>query len=225
MLKSLQRCGAPARASRGLRWLAAWSTPGLLRALQYVATGTLTSANLAAGPLFFYYLPFWWPWAFGHAALARLLRRLPPRTPASFAVHLLLSFGAAFLHLALLAAWNQLAAPRPPETLALSFFLLGISHWAVMSWLTYWLIVGIHQGIAFQRRSRQRQLQAAQLEARLAEARLEALQLQLHPLHLRTTLAAIGTLVEEGRPAEAVRRISRLADFLRQILAKPEAAG
>src|SRR5262245_17333974 len=60
-------------------------------------------------------------------------------------------------------------------------------------------------------------------EALAHEARLRALRLQLNPHFLFNTLNAISTLVSESRMAEANRMLSRLADFLRTTLDRPEA--
>jgi LytS/YehU family sensor histidine kinase len=54
------------------------------------------------------------------------------------------------------------------------------------------------------------------------EARLRALRLQLNPHFLFNTLNAISTLVAESRTTEANRMLSRLAEFLRMTLDRPE---
>ena len=54
------------------------------------------------------------------------------------------------------------------------------------------------------------------------EARLRALRFQLNPHFLFNTLNAVSTLVAESRNAEASRMLSRLGDFLRATLERPE---
>jgi two-component sensor histidine kinase len=54
------------------------------------------------------------------------------------------------------------------------------------------------------------------------EARLRALRLQLNPHFLFNTLNAISTLVAEARNEKANRMLSRLADFLRTTLDRPD---
>lgn len=68
------------------------------------------------------------------------------------------------------------------------------------------------------RRWRDGQAAAARLEAQLAEARLGSLRAQLHPHVLFNSLHAIGSLVREGRNADAVRFIGGMSDLLRRLL-------
>jgi two-component system sensor histidine kinase AlgZ len=66
---------------------------------------------------------------------------------------------------------------------------------------------------------RERSLRA---EAELQRARLRALRLQVNPHFLFNTLNGIATLVSEGQAAAANRMLSRLSQFLRTTLDRPD---
>lgn len=80
--------------------------------------------------------------------------------------------------------------------------------------LTYWMVVGLTNGIDYYQRYRERELRASQLETRLAHAELEALRMQLRPHFLFNTLNSISILMTEDVKA-ARRMLTRLADLLR----------
>jgi two-component system, LytTR family, sensor kinase len=83
--------------------------------------------------------------------------------------------------------------------------------------LTYWMIIGLSQGIDYYRKYRERELRALQLEARLAHAQLDALKMQLHPHFLFNTLNSISVLMSEDVVA-ARRMLTRMSDLLRTSL-------
>jgi len=86
-----------------------------------------------------------------------------------------------------------------------------------LSYITYWGIVGVTQGMAYYRMYREREVAAAQLAAQLAQAQLQALQMQLHPHFLFNTLHAISALMHRDVDA-AEKMLARLSDLLRLTL-------
>lgn len=89
--------------------------------------------------------------------------------------------------------------------------------------LTYWIMVGVVQGLDAQRRSRQKEVQASQLEARLAQAQLQSLKSQLQPHFLFNTLHAISSFMHFD-VATADRMLTRLSDMLRISLTQSASA-
>jgi sensor histidine kinase YesM len=83
--------------------------------------------------------------------------------------------------------------------------------------LTYWMVIGLSQGIDYYRKYRDRELRASQLEARLTQAQLDALRMQLHPHFLFNTLNSISVLMSED-VAAARRMLTRLSELLRVTL-------
>src|SRR6185295_5059502 len=83
--------------------------------------------------------------------------------------------------------------------------------------LTYWMVIGLTNGIDYYRKYRERELRASQLETRLAQAQLHALKMQLHPHFLFNTLNSISVLMTEDVTA-ARRMLTRLSDLLRASL-------
>ena len=84
--------------------------------------------------------------------------------------------------------------------------------------LSYWILVGVHEAWRNYRRFTQGELRASQLEARLAQAQLEVLKGQLHPHFLFNTLHAISTLIHRD-PDAADEMLAQLSDLLRMTLA------
>ncbi|HET6892153.1 MAG TPA: histidine kinase [Pyrinomonadaceae bacterium] len=80
--------------------------------------------------------------------------------------------------------------------------------------LTYWMIIGLSQGVEYYRKYRERELRASQLETRLAQAQLDTLKMQLHPHFLFNTLNSISVLMSEDVVA-ARRMLTQLSDLLR----------
>lgn len=83
-----------------------------------------------------------------------------------------------------------------------------------LSFITYWGIIGVTQGLAYYRMYREREVAAAHLQAQLAQAQLQALQMQLHPHFLFNTLHAISALMHRDVDA-AEKMLARLSDLLR----------
>jgi len=78
---------------------------------------------------------------------------------------------------------------------------------AGISFIGYWLVVGLWHAFDTSRKLRLRELQASQLETQLATARLQALRDQLHPHFLFNTLNTVSSLIyEDVRAADKVIR-------------------
>ncbi len=78
----------------------------------------------------------------------------------------------------------------------------------------YWGVVGIHEGIAVFKHSKEREFVAYQLEAKLAQAKLQALKMQLNPHFLFNTLNAVSALMHSD-PTTADRMLVKLSNLLR----------
>ena len=107
-----------------------------------------------------------------------------------------------------------LTDPRQSLWQASRVLLVGSFHAEV---LTYWMVIGLINGIDYYRKYRERELRASQLEARLTQSRLDALRMQLHPHFLFNTLNSISVLMSEDVTA-ARRMLTRLSDLLRASL-------
>ncbi|HEX7253395.1 MAG TPA: histidine kinase [Thermoanaerobaculia bacterium] len=140
-----------------------------------------------------------------------------------FIAALPLSYGAAgawmaahHLVVAAYVAWQQgkpeLATRGFPDFVNTIYYFFVLVAWSVL-----YFGVQAYLDLMEERENLQR------AEALAHEARLRALRLQLNPHFLFNALNAISTLVSESRTAEANRMLSRLADFLRTTLDRPEA--
>lgn len=93
----------------------------------------------------------------------------------------------------------------------------GIVWGTFTAFLYYWVILGVHAAVVYQRMYQAQRVATAELEGQLAQARLEALRLQLHPHFLFNTLNAIAAYVGTD-PDRARRMIARLGELLRRTL-------
>jgi two-component system, LytTR family, sensor kinase len=158
-------------------------------------------------------------WFAGTPLILWLARRFPidrQRWLASVFVHLAASALLSFLMLGVftfisLQFGHIDAAPWPRAFRA----QLVASIYAEV--LTYWIVIGLSQGIDYYRKYRERELRASQLEARLAQAQLDALRMQLHPHFLFNTLNSISVLMSDD-VAAARRMLTRLSELLRVTL-------
>jgi two-component system LytT family sensor kinase len=137
-------------------------------------------------------------------------------------------FSSALIHLSVgaLLSFLLLAAFTTAAALA-GFKDFGQTWWQAFRALllsgfhaevvTYWVVVGLSNGIDYYRKYRERELRASQLETRLAQAQLDALRMQLHPHFLFNTLNSISVLMSED-VAAARRMLTRLSDLLRASL-------
>jgi signal transduction histidine kinase len=133
-------------------------------------------------------------------------------------VHLAAGAGMAVLKSALSLA---VALPFREDPLGIdlsvSFLLLYFCATFYANYLTYWIIVGLAQALAYYRKYRDRELRASQLETRLAQTQLQVLKMQLHPHFLFNTLHAISALIHKDVEL-ADRMIARLGELLRSTL-------
>ncbi len=80
--------------------------------------------------------------------------------------------------------------------------------------LTYWAIVGVHEGLTYHREYLLEEVHTAKLRGNLTEAQVQALKMQLHPHFLFNTLNSISELMHEDLDATD-KMLKRLEDFLR----------
>jgi two-component system, LytTR family, sensor kinase len=132
----------------------------------------------------------------------------------SAAVHLPASF--LFGGLWSVLRWSLSYIPWVDEK-PLDLERVAVAH-LYLWFLSYWILVGVHEAWRNYRRFTQGELRASQLEARLAQAQLEVLKGQLHPHFLFNTLHAISTLIHRD-PEAADEMLAQLSDLLRMTLA------
>jgi signal transduction histidine kinase len=132
----------------------------------------------------------------------------------SAAVHLPASF--VFGGLWSVLRWLESFVPLVDEK-PLDLERIAIAH-LYLWFLSYWILVGVHEAWRNYRRFTVGELRASQLEARLAQAQLEVLKGQLHPHFLFNTLHAISTLIHRD-PEAADEMLAQLSDLLRMTLA------
>jgi hypothetical protein len=218
------------RLARAFTWLGAWTLVGL-----FFFSQDVTRAAYFGDPTpWTRYLTSWlagtWLLAATMPAVLAIFRRWPlerARWPRRLALHgaLSLVYSAVLLvaMAALAAAMGHLGPVSPaPFRVALGVLATSSFHNNILS---YWTVLGIHQGFAYYRRYHEREtqavrleLRASELEAQLVRARLDALKLQLQPHFLFNTMNAIMVLVRQQRGAEAEETIARLSDLLRFVL-------
>ena len=203
---------------RFMRYLAAWTVPVVLFAMQGYATDAVrgqtwsTFDYLRWSMIQWYTLAVLAPGVFGLAARfplesSRRLRYLPV-----YAVGSLVFVVCAVV---MGAALGDLLEPGNPSFAdQLAQF---ISKYAITDFFIYWiLLVGWHAA-RFYREKNRRAVQSAQLQAQLAQSRLQVLQMQLQPHFLFNTLHAVATLIRE-EPDVAEDMLLRLSELLRAYL-------
>lgn len=159
----------------------------------------------------------WYPFALLALATFWLCAKCPfePGTwKRSLAAHLpaTLVFGIVWSVIRWLCSFHPWVDERPLE-----FVRVTIGHFPLW-FLSYWVLVGVHEAWHNYQRFKQGELRASQLEARLAQAQLEVLKGQLHPHFLFNTLHAISTLIHRD-PEAADEMVAQLSDLLRMTLA------
>ena len=157
-------------------------------------------------------LATWMPWAVLGPLIFLLCRQFPfegRRWVSSFLVHLPASFVVGILWSAI--RWGFSYIPWVDER-PLVFSKVAMAH-LYLWFLSYWVLVGVHEAWHNYQRFKQGELRATQLEARLAHAQLEVLKGQLHPHFLFNTLHAISTLIhrDAGRGRRDARAVERSA--------------
>ena len=81
----------------------------------------------------------------------------------------------------------------------------------------FWLVYIVWWGITQYQANRNRELQEAELKEELLKAQVQSLQMQLHPHFFFNTLNTISSIMYKD-PARADKLISRLSDFLRNVI-------
>ena len=162
-------------------------------------------------------LATWLPWMALGPMIFGLCRAFPfegRHWVRSFLVHLPASFVFGLLWSTFRWSFSYLSwVDEKP----LVFSKVAMSH-LYLWFLSYWVLVGVHEAWHNYQRFKQGELRATQLEARLAHAQLEVLKGQLHPHFLFNTLHAISTLIHRD-PDAADEMLAQLSDLLRMTLA------
>lgn len=203
---------------RFVRYMAAWTVPVVLFAMQGYATDAVrghtwdTTDYLRWSMIQWYTLAALAPGVFGLAARfplesSRRLRYLPLYAAGGVVFSVFAVVIGALLG-------NLLEPGNPSLANQLAQF---ISKYAITDFFIYWvLLVGWHAA-RFYREKNRRTVQSAQLQAQLAQSRLQVLKMQLQPHFLFNTLHAIATLIRE-EPEVAEDMLLRLSDLLRAYL-------
>ncbi|MFY2560244.1 sensor histidine kinase [Corallococcus terminator] len=208
---------------RWLRWVAVWTVPGTLSALETYFFSLSGPRPLEPWRAFLSQLPAWYVWVPATPLvfhLARQWRLGRPFQVRAWAVHLLACLGVGGLFALVYTASQRTLVPGMGGSGA-SFALMLLRYalgWLPMTAMTYAAVVGVAQSLASQQREREKERLAAALAIELSEARLEALQVQLHPHFLFNTLNSIVVLVRERETDTAARMLVLLGDILRGLL-------
>jgi two-component system, LytTR family, sensor kinase len=159
----------------------------------------------------------WMPWAPLSPLIFRVCHRFrfdAGTWTRSVLVHLPAAFLFGLLWTACRWAFSHIAwVDEKP----LEFQRIFVSH-GYLWFLSYCVLVGVHEAWHNYQRFKLGELRASQLEARLAQAQLEVLKGQLHPHFLFNTLHAISTLIHRDADA-ADEMVAQLSDLLRMTLA------
>ncbi|NVJ21109.1 histidine kinase [Myxococcus sp. AM011] len=208
---------------RWLTWVAVWTAPGTLSALETYFFSQSSPRPLEPWRAFLSQLPAWYVWVFATPLVFHLARRWRLGRPfqvRAWAGHLLACLGVGSLFALVYTVCQRAFAPGMSGS-GVAFapmllrFWLG---WLPMVAMTYAAVVGVAQSLASQQRAREKERQAAALAIELSEARLQALQVQLHPHFLFNTLNSIVVLVREQETDTAARMLVLLGDILRGLL-------
>ena len=215
------------------RWiliLCAWTTVGLLFALQRIVVEKVQGAHVNWAIETALELLWWYVWAAYTPLVMGLAKRFPltgPKLVRHIVIHTITSLTMAplasltqeFLSLGLLRFLFRITGPGVLQFLP----PLGVSvlYMTFTGMLTYWLVVGLYQSIHFYQVAMERQTIAARLETQLSHAELENLKSQLHPHFLFNSLHTIGILMQEDVGA-ASHLLVCLGDLLRMALERRE---
>jgi two-component system LytT family sensor kinase len=208
----------------------AWTAVGL-----FFFTQDLTRKALFGDPTpWWHFLVSWMIGIYLYALTTPVIIWLGRRFPIErrvwvrrVALHLAMSVLAATLQIVTISA---VIAPLPiltgikPHTFgAVLYVLVALSFHGSVA--TYWMVLGIHNGLRTWRRFQERErdalrleLHAAELDGQLAQAQLAGLKMQLQPHFLFNTLNAIMVLVRQQRTPQAEEMLARLSDLLRRVL-------
>lgn len=139
--------------------------------------------------------------------------------PAALGIHLVIGCVLGVAHLLLLGSTGFIGGGWRGHFTAYQVWmsLMNINRFG-MEILIYGFVLGIIGIVQFQMRAQRDAMKALELQKQLSEAQLRALQMQLEPHFLFNTLNAITTLVELGRPQQAVEMLERLNTILKSTL-------
>ncbi len=158
-------------------------------------------------------------WALATLVIFRLARRWPlerERLLARVPIHVLAAVALAVLRALILAELTNHIGWMGQRSFSRQF--LASFH---ISFLFYWLPLGLAHAVDYHARMREREQAAERLTAGLTAARLQALKMQLHPHFLFNTLHAISALIPpEAKSAR--RMVARLGEILRSTLEHEE---
>lgn len=197
------------------RYLAAWSVPAVLFAIQGYSMDAMRGHTWNAGDYLRWAMVQWYTLAVLAPGVFALARRFTVDTtaqwryaPVYIAGSLVFSAGAVLIG----ATLGHLLEPgNPPFDDQLQQF---IDKYVFIDFFIYWvLVVGWHAMRFFREKDRR----ADQLQALLAQSRLQVLRMQLQPHFLFNTLHVITTLIRE-EPEVAEDMLLRLSELLRVYL-------
>lgn len=173
-------------------------------------------------------LCYGWPWALITPLILYFSDKFP-LTDGRWRRHLIfqlpLSLFLVLLVIGAEAAMDGLLwGHGPKQQVIIGNFLATIRLCLHTQVMTYWVIIGLHQGMVWYRRNKERelesaklQLKASEMEASLRLAQLNALKMQLHPHFLFNTLNIISVLMQEDSKV-ARQMLLKLSDLLRATL-------
>ena len=145
--------------------------------------------------------------------------------PAAIGIHLAVGCVLGVVHLLLVGSTGFIGGDWRGHFTVYQIWLghMNINRFG-LEILIYGFVLGIIGIVQFQMRAQRDAMKALELEKQLSAAQLRALQMQLEPHFLFNTLNAITTLVELGRPEQAVEMLEHLNSILKSTLkrASPE---
>jgi len=203
---------------------------GLRLSGHFVLFGVATGLALATAsecqsvthiPSLMYGAVLWLWWAVIASAMWKLSQWVPEIASFSakmIVAHLAVGSVLAFIHLVLLWALGFTPAGWGNETPASVWRYLMSPNRFGIEILVYGFVFSIIAIAQYQFRAQREEMRSLDLERQLSAAHLRALQMQLEPHFLFNTLNAITTLVELGRPQEAVEMLGYLNAILKTTL-------
>ena len=203
----------PSRIRRILATMMIWTIAGL-----FFMSSEILTRHAYGQPLQFFEtlrdsLAWYW-WAAFTPLIFFLSRKFPLKAGSlknSVYAHLLFSLATSFsmVFLYLFQRWALGLDVTRATTIEI---LVGYPY--VFDALTYWGILGVHEGLIQRWQYLQEDVRTAKLKGNLLEAQVQALKMQLHPHFLFNALNSISELMHEDLQA-AHEMLKRLADFLR----------
>ena len=199
---------------------AGWTLYGFFFASEVIVSRVYAGRPLKVGPTLAAWLMCAFIWLAATPFILKLARRFPlerRRWLVNSLVHLAAAAVFSFVLLAIYVLTASLAGLENDGASFIAAFRTQMVLSFHSEFLTYWMVIGLHQALDYYNKYRERELRASQLETRLAQAQLDALKMQLHPHFLFNTLNSISVLMSEDVKA-ARRMLNRLSDLLRASL-------